>query len=265
VQAGALARHCVADVNGRHFVVTDGDIVLTDGASIRSVAQNRRKRFLFNQLDQDNYRNTFCLYFRQKNEVWLCFPEAGNTFATRAMIYDLANDAWGDRELPGIPFAASGIINDTATDESWDADSEVWDDDLTDWNQQNFSLATENLVLAYNAGPDLLEVGRGTEELVSILARHDLDFGEPERFKFIKRLHFQIQADAAIDFIVRVGTKATTGDSVSWSDPVTINSDDGFANVLAMGRFISWELKATTDTTFKVTGVDIEYEMRGYH
>jgi hypothetical protein len=136
---------------------------------------------------------------------------------------------------------------------------------LTDWNQQNFSLATENLVLAYNAGPDLLEVGRGTEELVSILARHDLDFGEPERFKFIKRLHFQIQADAAIDFIVRVGTKATTGDSVSWSDPVTINSDDGFANVLAMGRFISWELKVTTDTTFKVTGVDIEYEMRGYH
>ena len=76
-QAGALTRHSVVDVNGQHLMVTDGDIVLHDGSQIRSIVQNRRRRFLFNQLDQDNFDNLFCVYWRRKNEVWVCFPEAG--------------------------------------------------------------------------------------------------------------------------------------------------------------------------------------------
>lgn len=265
VQSGALCRHSVVDINGQHLVVTDGDIIVTDGQNIRPIAANRRKRFLFNQLDQDNYQNLFCVFNRAQNEVWVCFPEAGSEFATRAMIYDVTNDSWGDRELPGISHAATGIINDTAPDETWDADSEVWDADLTAWNRQNYSLATEELVLADVSGPDFLEVGRGSESLTSTLARHDLDFGEPERFKFVRRVYLRVEADTSIDFAVRVGTKAATGDAVSWTAAQTMNSDDGFINVLAMGKYISVEVAATTDATFKITGLDIEAELRGYH
>src|SRR5690606_17349427 len=31
--SGALTRHAVADLNGQHFVVTDGDIILTNGTN----------------------------------------------------------------------------------------------------------------------------------------------------------------------------------------------------------------------------------------
>lgn len=265
VQSGALCRHSVVDVNGQHLVVTDGDIVLTDGSNIRSIAQNRRKRFLFNQLDQDNYQNLFVVYHRSKNEVWICFPESGNEFATRAMIYDVANDAWGDRELPGIAFAAAGIINDTAADETWDADTDTWDSDTTLWNAENFSLATEELVLADAATPDFLEVGRGDESLTSTLAKYSIDFGEPERYKFVKRVHLQVEALPSVDFSVRVGTQRSSEDSITWGTAQTYNSDDSFVNVLAMGRLISIEISVTTTQPFKITGVDLEAELRGYH
>ncbi len=265
VQSGALTRHSVVDVNGRHLVVTDGDIIMTDGNEVRSIAQDRQKRSLFTALDQDNYENLFAVYYRQKNEVWICFPESGSSTCTRAMVYDVAHDAWGERELSGISFGATGIVNDTASDETWDVDSEVWDDDLTAWNQQNFSLATEELILADSVTPDFLEVGRGSESLTSTLQKGDLDFDAPERLKFVKRVHVRVEADASIDFSVRIGTRNTTGEAITWTSPVTFNSDDGFANVLAIGKYISVEIAATTETTFKITGLDLEAEMRGYH
>lgn len=266
VQSGALARHCVADVNGAHLVVTDGDIIITDGTNIRSIADKRRRRYLFNSIDQTYYANTVVKYFRQQNEVWIGFPESGSSKLTRAMIYDVANDAWGDRELPGVSFLETGIINDTAPDESWDSDSEVWDADLTEWDRQNYSLATEELVLADSTNTKLIQIDPTADEtLTSTIQREDLDFGDPARFKFLRRLHLRIEADSSIDFSVRVGARNSTGESIAWNAAQTYNSDDGFLNVLLTGRYISFEIVATTNTTFKITGIELEAELRGYH
>lgn len=98
--SGALTRHAACDVNGQHFVVTDGDMILTDGTNRRSVGQARMREYLFNQLDQDNYENLFTIYHRAKGEVWTCFPESGSQYCTQALVYDVANDAFGIRELP---------------------------------------------------------------------------------------------------------------------------------------------------------------------
>lgn len=264
-QAGALTRHAVVDVNGRHLCVTDGDIVIHDGSSIASIAEQRRRRYLFNSLDQDNYENLFVTYFRKQGEVWICFPEAGSSQCTRAMVYDLHNDAWGDRELPGITYAAPGIINDTAVADDWDSQSGIWDSETRFWNVQNFSNVTEDLVLAEPDAPDFLQVGTGSTSLTSTLARHDLDFNEPERFKFVKRVHIRVEADTSIDFNVRIGTRNATGESISWGASVTLNSDAGFVNYIATGRYISVEVTTTTTDTFKITGLDLEAEMRGYH
>jgi hypothetical protein len=266
-QAGALTRHAVADINGAHLVVTDGDIVIHDGQTIQSVANKRRKNYLFNALDQDNFANLFTVYYREKNEVWICFPETGSSdgYATRAMVYDVANNSWGDRELTGIAFGATGIINDTAPDETWDADSEVWDDDVTVWNTVLYSLAAEALVLADNANSDFLEVDAGATSLTATVAKNDIDFGEPERFKFVRRVHLRVEADTDVDFTVRVGGKESTGGSVDYTAPATMNSDDQFIDAMVLGRLISVEVSATTTKPWRITGIDLEAEMRGYH
>ncbi len=264
-QIGALTRHSVVDINGRHLVVSDGDIAVTDGATIQSVVQNRRRRFLFRQLDQDNYRNLFCVFHPETNEVWVCFPEAGSSLCTRAMIYDVANDAWGDRALPGIAHGAIGVINDVATDETWDADNETWDADLTTWNQQNFSLASDELVLANVTDTELDAVNRGSQNFISLVQKYSMDFGEPERYKFVKRMHVRIEADPSIVFVARLGSQDTAEGPITWQPNVTFSSQDGFIDALTLGRFISFEIAAETDRTFRITGVDLETELRGYH
>ena len=265
VEAGALTRHAVADINGRHLVVTDGDVVVTDGTNLQSIVRERRRKFLFSQLDQDNFRNLFTVYNRAFNECWICFPTAGNTYPNRAMIYDVARDAWGDRELDGITWGTNGIINDTAPDETWDADTQVWDADTSTWNQQSFSLATRDLVLVQPGGPDFLEVGRGTETLRSVLAKYSIDFGEPERFKLVKRIHPRIDAASGIEFSIRIGTQDSPEGVIAWQPTQTFNTSQQFINTLATGRFISVELVANTSAPFTVAGFDVEYEMRGYH
>src|SRR5262245_21702971 len=74
--SGALTRHSVCDVNGQHFVVTDGDIILTDGTNRTSVGQARMREYLFSQLDSTNYENLFVGFHRAKNEAYVCFPES---------------------------------------------------------------------------------------------------------------------------------------------------------------------------------------------
>ena len=143
ITVGALTRNCIAPYQGKHFVVTDGDIVLTDGSVAESIADNRMRRFLFNQLDQTNFAATFVASLKKENEIWICFPSAGSTFCNLALIWDGAANAWGVRELPDIAHAASGIISDLTVSEVWDDDSMFWDDDTTAWNQQNFSNAED--------------------------------------------------------------------------------------------------------------------------
>jgi hypothetical protein len=114
--------------------VTDGDIIMTDGVSVRSIGEARVKRYLFDTIDQTNYQNLFCVYNRPRGEVWICFPESGSTYATQALVYDVANDAFGIRDLPAATHAAIGIVDDTSPSQVWDDDSGFWDDDTETWN-----------------------------------------------------------------------------------------------------------------------------------
>ena len=264
-QAGALTRHAVADINGAHLVVTDGDVIIHDGQSIRSIAKNRRRSFLFNALDQDNFNNLFCVFNKQENEVWICFPETGATYASRAMVYDIANDAWGDRELDGIAFGATGIVSDDAPDETWDNDSEVWDDDASIWNTVNYSLANEALVLVDNSNTQFLEVDSGASTLSSTFVKNDIDFGEPERLKFVRRVHVRVEADTAVDFTVRVGARDSTGGAYTYTAAATMNSDDQYIDAMVLGRLIAVEVTSSTDKPWRLTGLDLEAEVRGYH
>lgn len=261
--SGALTRRAVCDINGQHFVVTDGDIILTDGTNRKSVAQGRMREYLFSQIDQDNYENLFVVYNRAQNEVWLCFPEQGSAFCTAALVYDVANDAFGVRTLPGVACAAVGIVNDDAVSEAWDDDTEAWDDDLSLWNSANFSFARESLVIGFD---DVAEM-QDTDDPVPVAAsagRYDLTFGEPERIKFVRRVHVLATVGAGSLF-VRVGARMTPGGAITWASEVELTEPNQIVNAFAQGRYICVELRSEGPAVWTVTGIEIEAELRGYH
>lgn len=261
--SGALNRHSVADVNGQHFVVTDGDVILTDGTNRRSVADGRMKDFLFSQLDQTYYENLFCRYNRSQNEVWTFFPESGGDgTCTMALVYDVSKDAWGVREL-AVTHAAIGVVNDTASDESWDADSGAWDDDNSYWNEANFSLANERLVTVDGTVATMHDTADAVMVTNSV-RRDGLTFGDASRIKLVKRLHVRAKAGYTT-LLVRVGGAMTPEGSVTWDAERTLTEPEQIVNCFALGRYISIQIRSEGTEEWVVPAVEFEYEWRGYH
>lgn len=261
--SGALNRHAVADINGQHFVVTDGDIILTDGTNRRSVAQGRMKDYLFDQLDQTYYENLFVVYYRAKNEVWVCFPtEGGDGTCDTALIYDVSNDAFGVRPLSSVTCAESGIVNDAASDETWDAADYTWASAGQRWNTPNYSLANESLVIGAGTAATMQDTSDSVS-LAASLSRYGLTFGAPERLKFVKRAHVRgVSGNGVLYF--RVGASMTPGGSVTWDAERTLTSPDQVVDCFAMGRYINAELRSEDADVWQISGLDLEADLRGY-
>lgn len=261
---GALTRHAVADLSdGRHFVVGDGDIYIHDGVSRQSVAQDRMRRFVFDQLDQDSYENLFVVYHRAKNEVWVCFPEqGGDGLCTLAVVYDVGHDAYGVRVLDDVACAAIGIVNDTSPSEAWADAAYTWADASRLWNQPNYSLAVESLV----TGGGTTATQHDTQDATAVnasLSRYDLALGEPERLKLGKRLHVRAKPGFGTLY-VRLGARMTPADSIVWSDEQQLVEPEQVVHTMALGRYLSYEVRSEDEDEWQISGIDLEYELRGY-
>ncbi len=260
--SGMLTRRGGCDINGQHLVVTDGDIILTDGTNRRSVAQGRMKEALFSQIDNTYYENLFVTYHRAKNEVWVCFPVAGNQNCTKALVYDVANDAFGERDLEEVTCAAIGIVNDEAVSEDWDDDPDDWSTDSSYWNAQNFSFATESIVLGFGTTASLQDT-EDNVELGASVGKYDMDFGDAERFKFIDTLRVRKQTGSGILF-VRVGSRNSVDDPIAWGTEEELAATEQECNATCdEGRYISLELRSEDAERWVITGVDIDYVFTG--
>jgi len=257
-QCGALTRKSVVDIGGRHFVVTDGDIVITDGVSVESIATDRVREYLFGQIDQANFELLHVVYHPATSQVWINFPEAGADVCTLALVWDAQRNAWGARALTNVRHAAIGIVNDADASMLWDSVSEAWDAITVLWNADNYSTATRALMLA--SGDEMVLVGRAGTFAEGYLERLSLSLGDAERFKFVKRIHLRGEGGTVY---IRIGTQRVAGGPVTWSAEMPLQLGvDPFVNCSAMGRYISLSVRAPEDAL--VTAVNLEVEMRGY-
>lgn len=258
---GALTRHAVASMSGQQLVVTGDDIIITDGQNRQSIGQQRMRTYLFNQLGA-GFANLFTFYNRPQNEVLICYPVGTDTICSQALVYDVSNDSFGVRDLPQITCAELGVLDDALPLDTWDADAQAWDADNTPWDVTG-SPATEALV--FGSGAMLL--AQDTADLVTLdasIGRYDLTFGDPERVKFVRRVH--VRAEPGFEeLLVRVGSRMSPSESIAWSNEVALQEPAQIVNTFAQGRYISAEVRSNRDKVWTVTGIDLEGEVRGYH
>ena len=219
------------------------------------------REYLFSQLDGTNYENVFAVYHRAKGEAIIAFPETGNTFCTKALVYDMATDSFGVRDLADVTCGAVGVVNDTSTSEIIDDQDIIIDDDERLLNQANYSLATESLLLGFGTTSEQQDTADAVD-LESGIGRYDLTMGAPERVKFVRRVHVRAQNYGTL--LVRVGARMTPADSITWSNEQQLVEPAQLVNAFAQGRYISVEIRASGTPVWQVSGVDIEFELRGY-
>lgn len=118
---GILWRDCVQKFPRGHFVVGTDDIYVHSGirGSDESVVEGRLRSWVFAQLNASNYFNCFTMAYPQKNEIWFCFPEAGATYATIALVWNTLTGVSGVRAIPASPFAVVGPAEDLSGVLTW--------------------------------------------------------------------------------------------------------------------------------------------------
>ena len=119
---GLLHRDCVRSTPIGHIVVTQNDIIAHNGQkeSGQSVIYKSLRKWLFSNIDPTNYKNCFTFADVRRNEYWFCFPEVGETYATRAFVFNWKENTTGIRDMPATPYAAIGPVGEsTLEDIAW--------------------------------------------------------------------------------------------------------------------------------------------------
>ena len=260
---GALTRHSAVDIGGQIFVVADGEIYLTDGVNWQPISVARVRDSIFGQLSLSSYENLYCIFNRSRGEVWVCFPSTGNTYADQAWVYNVNTDAWGVRAVSVGTCSEVGIVNDTSPSEAWDADSNTWDSDLTAWNASNFSLAVEQIVSGHNSAILNLEEDDTLVSINASIIKQDISFDDPERFKFVRRVHLRTNGDPG-PLTVRIASRDSPTDTLAYFVDQTLTPPASYVDCIVMGKFITIEVDSSGTKIWQLTGIDIEYELRGY-
>jgi len=270
VTSGVLSRNCIAEVRGNLLALTDGDVVIFDGQEVRSLLQDRMKRWLFAQIDTTNFRNAYVLANPAQSEVWVCFPETGATYPNLALVWDTNTDSWGVRPLtPEAAHIGRGIIPDTNVDPTWDGDAQSWDLDGSRWNQSTFNPTNDGLVGADLDGAELLELDAGLlhadgTDVEGAIGKDSMSLSDAGTRKLITALWPAVEAAQPLALTVRVGVQDRFSDPIAWLPAQTFNpATDEKVDVLASGRYISVHFSSRSATRWRLSGFALQLAPAG--
>ena len=268
---GVLAKNCVVEYRGQHFMLTDGDFVIHNGVEVRSIVQARVRNAIFDAISGVNFGNTYIALDNEQAEIWVCVPrEPGDVFPTIAAIYSIPEDQWTLRDLPvPSPHVAPGIIIAAQAEPTWDTRTTTWNTDGNRWNTGGATGIEEHLLVA-DTGPKFHAVGFADDfdgvDPIAIARRTGLDFGMPDIVKFCSAVWPKI--DGVNGSIIEI----RAGGSLGAETPITygptqnfvIGTDD-FVGAEASGRFLAFEFRSTTSAIWRMASFDVELDLLGQH
>lgn len=268
---GLLAPRCVkAYKDGRHFVVTKGDIIIHDGNTVESVADRRVRDTIFNEINSDYYERSFVAPNYRQNEFWFCYPAQSSELPDKAAIWNAKYNTWSFRDLDNVAHIGWGVIQ--VGDNTWDSDSQVWDDDSSPWDATTYNETTKQLVLARQestAAASRFYLGDDTNQFdgtnyTAYLKRTGLHIvgnqngqivGDITTTKDIEQVWLRLTGGPVL---VRIGVADNVGDAYSWTPAQTLDPSNGDykVDVRANGRLwgiwiesvgdVAWELHEVT-------------------
>jgi hypothetical protein len=274
-QSGILARNCFAEWEGRHFVLTDGDVIVTDGQTIQSVADGKIRKALFATIDGANFRNCFATVNYANSEIWFCVPEAGESYPSVAYTFDVRSGNWGRRTLGEKPaYMAMGQVRLVPEGISWDEQTKVWDDDSSAWDSGGqrvdyYALASvspgENSFFAVDADSTFYD-GQPVEVTIQ---RNALDFGDNQIVKTVKAVWLEVEGTPGSEIQVSLGGTSTPDASPVFGAPVvyTIGGENKLS-MFATGRYIAYRITAADSKAvepWRISRLEFEYDVRGVY
>lgn len=260
--SGALSRNCAVTVKDSQVVLSQDDVVLTDGNQLSSIVDKRMRNRIINSISTAYYKRSFVTADTRRNQVMICVPTGNATFPNKAYLWNYQDNTWGERDLPDVSSAAVGGLSESSGTIDGDSgtinsDNTPIDDVTTTGKYLLFSAPGATKLYNMNSG----NAANGTT-VACELERQDLDFAAADKIKHVSRVRPHLYGAAGVIVNFYIGYKNDLHDAITWGSAValTIGGDPDICLAVA-GRYIGYKL---TNTSSDAWGLyDIEFEVSG--
>ena len=268
---GALAKNCVVEWRGQHVVLTDGDIIIHNGVEAQSIVDRRVRSAIFKGIDEANFRNTYIVIDKEQAEIWFCAPQAGEVYPSAALVWSILDNEFGFRDLGnGVdrwPHGTETIVGTVSDEPTWDTRTTTWSTDSDDWDDSGLNPAFEQLVFG-----DEQNLLQGIGQLdsfdgatpIAICLREGLDFGAPDKMKYVSRIWPKIEGTDGSIVRVRVGGALEVNGAITFDQFQDYQIGTTLSlGVNASGRYIAVEFRSETDATWRSPAFDLRIKEMG--
>ena len=262
---GVLAKNCIAEIKGQHFVFSNSDCIVHDGQVATSVLDKLTRRDLFRQIDPERTSQCFVFVNRLFNEVFACYPTHGSEVCNRALVWNYVDRTVSFRDLPNVNFAENGPVDDSAGT-TWDSDNDSWDSDNTPWDSQNASLNRALSVMASdNQKLYLLDATNQNDgvDISSFIERRGLSVGEPESMKLIRSVRPRIYGNGGyVNVQVGYGETPYSEPVYNAAVPFFVNSTISVDSFVT-GRYLAIKFSSGTAVSWRLDSFDVDVQKAG--
>lgn len=263
--SGAIAKNCIVEVDGFHFVFTNSDVIVHDGQTSTSILDKQSRRFLFQNIDVDQVDKCFVFKNPFLNEVYACYPSLGATSCDKALVWNYKDKTVGFRDLTNLNHAAFGPV-DEGLEGNWSQDSAPWSSDLSYWNGPDYTPSAARAMMASNDTKLLLLDASAAWEgdlPDAYLERIGLSFDASDKIKLVRSIRPRITGNTGDTVIVKIGYSndpytTPTYTSMTYTIGSTISND-----CLVAGRYIAIRFETGTAYQWRLDSYDLDVEMAG--
>lgn len=271
---GLLATRCVTlTPDGKHHVfATQDDIAMHNGTNVQSLLNSKMRRYLFNQIDTANYKNSFIYSNPLFREVWFCYPQQGSTNPDRAIIFNMDGGQPTEADI-SYQCAEQGVVETTSSD-LWSTMAATWDATTQPWSSSN----RRRILLGSPVASKIFMKDSGTTRdgvtFTGTLRRQGLSIiGRDRKGNWIedfqkKKLFTRLWPKVTGGTIsVRVGSQEKVNGPVTWSstftydyttqDTVDLLDAASTTNGSIEGRAMAVEFSAPNDFTLEGYKIDM--------
>ena len=264
-EVGILARNCVAEVYGEHYVFTPGDFIKHDGHKVTTLADERIRTLVFTQIDPVTFITSYVTWDPLRKAVWFCFPTIGHRFPNLAAVLDIATGNWGFRELANeSPYVTYGFVDEPVF-EAYDDQTDTYDESSQRYNQVLYSNAIERCIQCDFERSRLyaVDVGNTFDGVLidGLLEKVTMDMGDSSVIKTVSSIWPRAQGQATLQ--VRLGSQSHPSEGTAWGEYVTFEAGTEKIDYFMTGRYISVGFKGDEQQEWSVSGFDLVYEQVG--
>lgn len=271
--SGLLSTHCVASVlDGKaHVLASTDDFILFDGQNTKSLLDSRWKKYIEDNLEEENSNLAFVFSVPQTKEAWFCFPTLTNKWPNVALIWNWREDTITLRDLPStFTYATIGALS--AEGDAWDDDLETWDSDTEFWDVVRFRPNFFGIIGATLTPNRLIQLDIGQTftgtQYTSFVQRvglavtgQDRVTGQIKSDPTVRKLVTRIWLKArGSPFQVRMGIQETVDDGITWTAEQTFTpgGDQKYLDFSMNTPLIAVEFSSDVAGEWTIEGYDLE-------